>query len=199
MKRLDFQTIGDWVADGSRVLDLGCEDGALIAYLQQRRHVRGIGVDMNNAQLTRCLARDIQVVHTDIRRDLSLFATASFDYVVLSQTLQSIDQPPQKLLNEMLRVGKTAVVSFPNFAYWRLRAQLAAGRMPSGGQLPYSWHDTPNVRYCTIRDFEEWCGRQRLRVRERVYLNPGGAVRFLPNLLAETGIYQLTVNSGSLC
>ena len=195
MNRLDFQTIGDWVADDARVLDLGCEDGELIAYLRGRRNVRGIGVDMNNAQLIKCVQRGIQVVHTDIRRDLSLFATQSFDYVILSQTLQSIDQPPQLLLDEMLRVGKTAVVSFPNFGYWRFRAQILAGKMPTGGQLPYSWHDTPNVRYCTINDFEEWCERQKLRVQARVYLNPGGEIGFMPNLLAETGIYQLTVNS----
>jgi len=195
VKRLDFQTIGDWVAADARVLDLGCEDGELIAYLRQRRSVRGIGVDMNNEQLIKCVQRGIQVIHTDIRRDLSLFATQSFDYVILSQTLQSIDQPPQSLLQEMLRVGKTAIVSFPNFAYWRFRAQILAGRMPTGGQLPYSWNDTPNVRYCTLRDFETFCQKQQFRVQARVHLNPGGETRFMPNLLAETGIYQIAVNS----
>lgn len=195
-QRLDYQHIAQWITPGARVLDLGCADGELLCHLREQRGTRGIGVDMNSAQLTRCMARGLQVVHTDIRRDLSLFADRSFDYVILSQTLQSIDQPPQKLLSEMLRVGAAAVVSFPNFAYYPLRLQMLAGTMPTGGSLPYAWHNTPNVRYCTINDFEQWCTAQHLVISGRVCLRPQGVVKHFPNLLAETAIYRLAAKGG---
>ena len=192
MQRLDYQHIAGWITEGSRILDLGCEDGELLAYLQKNKSTCGIGVDMNNAQLISCLERGLQVLYTDIRQGLPLFADNTFDYVILSQTLQSIDQPPQKLLQEMLRVGATAIVSFPNFAYYPLRLQMLTGTMPTGGQLPYSWHNTPHVRYCTILDFERWCQEQQFRINGRFFLNTQGRVSALPNLRAETAIYRLT-------
>lgn len=192
MQRLDYQHIAQWVDSGARVLDLGCESGDLLRYLREQKGADGIGVDMSAAQLIRCLEQDIQIVHTDIRQDLSLFANQAFDYAILSQTLQTINQPPQKLLAEMLRCGRAAIVSFPNFAYYPLRLQLLAGGMPTGRRLPYAWHDTPNVRYCTIDDFEKWCRQQRYRISGRIFLNQRGTVSAWPNLLAETAIYRLT-------
>ena len=194
-QRLDHQHIAQWIDNDTRVLDLGCEDGTLLAYLRDAKNTHGVGVDMNNEQLINCLEKDIQVIHTDIREDLSLFSDNAFDYVVLSQTLQSIDQPPQKLVSEMLRIGRTAIVSFPNFAYYPLRLQLLRGKMPTGEGLPYTWHDTPNVRYCTINDFEQWCREQKFTVNGRVFLHPGGQVTAFPNLLAETAIYRLTLDT----
>lgn len=191
-QRLDHQHIAQWIDNGARVLDLGCEDGTLLAYLRSEKNTQGVGVDMNNEQLIRCMAKDIQVIHTDIRGDLSLFSDNAFDYVVLSQTLQSMDQPPQKLLSEMLRIGRAAIVSFPNFAYYPLRLQLLRGGMPTGRQLPYAWHDTPNVRYCSINDFEGWCREQKFAINGRVFLQPRGEVALLPNLRAETAIYRLS-------
>ena len=195
MQRLDYQYIAQWIEPNSRLLDLGCESGDLLCYLRDHKNTHGIGVDLNNDQLVRCLERGIQVVHTDLREDLSLFSDRAFDYVILSQTLQNINKPPQKLLSEMLRVGHTAIVSFPNFAYYPLRLQLLGGAMPSGMKLPYSWHDTPNVRYCTISDFEHWCQEQGFVVDGRIFLDPRGEVNTLVNLRAETAIYRLTAKS----
>lgn len=194
-RRPDFAHIAGQIRRGARVLDLGCEDGVLLEHLRDKRDAHGIGVDMNAEQLTRCIKRGLQVVHTDIRDGLPLFASDSFDYVILSQTLQSIDRPPQTVVREMLRVGRAGVVSFPNFGYWRFRRQLLFGRMPVGGNLPYQWHDTPHVRYCTVEDFEQWCAAQKLNVRARVFLNGGGRlVHFAPNVMAATAIYQLTAD-----
>ena len=134
-QRLDHLHIAQWIDSGARVLDLGCGDGELLCHLRDSKRTRGIGVDMDSALLTRCLARGMQAVHTDIREDLSLFANSAFDYVILSQTLQSIDQPPQKLLGEMLRVGSTAIVSFPNFAYYP-PAPANVGRQHAHRHLP---------------------------------------------------------------
>ncbi|WOV91318.1 MAG: methionine biosynthesis protein MetW [Candidatus Zeuxoniibacter abyssi] len=189
--RFDFEHIAGWINDGARVLDLGCEEGDMLAYLQDKRGVQGIGVDIDNDYLAICLARGVQAIHADIGEDLSLFSDNAFDFVILSQTLQSIRRPPQELLNEMLRIGRTAIVSFPNFGYWSMRLQLLAGYMPSDKVLPHAWHNTPNVRFCTITDFELLCRESCFSVKERVFLRAEKTVRVAPKLFADLAIYQL--------
>lgn len=192
MPRIDHHHIANWIAPGARVLDLGCEDGALLRHLRTRKQTRGIGVDIDNDQLITAMAADIGVIHTDIRRGLSLFTDHAFDDVILSQTLQNIDCPPQNLLRDMLRVGKTAIVSFPNFAHYPLRLQLLAGKMPKSDALPHHWHDTPNLRYCTLDAFRDWCTAQGFHITDQIFLSPNGPVKKFPNLRAQTAIYRLT-------
>lgn len=190
--RLDYERIAACVPHGGTVLDLGCGAGEMLAYLRDSRGADGVGADIDSANLARCLQKKVRAVHCDIGGGLSLFADGAFDVVILSDTLQSIRTPPQKLLAEMLRVGRSAIVSFPNFGYWRLRLQLTAGRMPVGRSLPHQWHDTSNVRYCTIADFESLCRVESLSVRRRVFLCGGREILRAPNLRAETAIYHLT-------
>lgn len=189
--RHDFELIASWVRRGARVLDLGCGDGALLEHLRRVQDVRGLGVDLDLDSVVACMRRGVQVVQGDIERGLSMFADGSFDYVVLSQTLQSVSTPPGQMLREMLRVGGAAIVSFPNFGHWWMRLQIAAGRMPEGGHLPWHWHDTPNVRYCTIRDFEHFCSTCNLAAARRAFLRNNRDLRLLPNLRADLAIYLL--------
>lgn len=191
-ERMDFARIGGWIARGARVLDLGCEDGAMLAYLEKECDADGVGVDIDAANLSECLQRGVRAVMADINDNLSLFADNSFDVVVLSQTLQSIKRPPGRVLAEMLRVGREAIVSFPNFGYWRMRLQVLGGTMPKGRRLPYQWFDTPNVRYCTIRDFEDLCRAENIRIADRVFLCGAVEARQFPNLRADLAIYKLT-------
>lgn len=192
--RADFARIAGWIKRGARVLDLGCEDGAMLAYLAQERDATGTGVDIDPANLTECLRRGVAVVQADINGNLSMFADDSFDVVVLSQTLQSIKRPPANVLAEMLRVGREAIVSFPNFGHWQMRLQVLGGRMPTGRRLPYQWFDTPNVRYCTIRDFESLCRGEGLRITGRFFISGAAEIKQLVNTRADLAIYKLATN-----
>ncbi len=195
--RPDLGIVASMIPRGSRVLDLGCGDGALLAHLISERDCRGQGVEVSPEAFHRCLARGIAVVSADIDEGLSDFADDSFDAVVLSQTLPSLHRPLQAL-REMMRVAPLAVVSFPNFGHWRLRADLLFhGRMPTSRTLPYPWHDSPNIRFCTISDFERLLADGRWTVLERRLLDargqpaaPGGRRR--PNLLAAGAVYAIT-------
>lgn len=189
--RHDFELMASWMERGSRVLDLGCEDGALLAHLRAARGIRGVGVDVDADGILACLRRGVSVVQCDIDRGLEIFADGAFDYVALSQTLQSVATPPERMLREMLRVGRAAIVSFPNFGHWWMRLQLAWGRMPEGGHLPWRWHDTPNVRYCTIADFERFCAEHGFRAEKRAFLRGAREIQFAPNLRADLAIYLL--------
>ena len=189
--RFDFELIAEWIDEGARVLDLGCEKGDMLAYLQTKRNVKGIGVDIDNDFLATCLERNVQAIHTNIDNGLSLFSDDSFDFVLLSQTLQSIHRPPQELLNEILRIGRFVIVSFPNFGNWQMRKQLLFGNMPSSETLPHAWHNTPNVRYCTIDDFEKMCLASRFAVKDRVFLHNDKVINRMPNLFADLAIYKI--------
>ena len=189
--RLDFERIASAVGRDSSVLDLGCGGGEMLEYLRESRGVRGVGADINADNLVECLQKNVAAVYCDIRRGLSMFDDGAFDTVVLSDTMQSVPVPPQKLLSEMLRIGRTAVVSFPNFGHWRLRMQLLSGKAPVGRALPQEWNNTENVRYCTITDFESLCLAERIRVRRRWFLCGSRQISRLPNLRAETAIYHL--------
>jgi len=187
--RPDLDAIVHWVTPGARVLDLGCGDGQLLRTLWEARQAPGYGVEIDDASVLACVANDVNVLQVDLESGLSLFGDGSFDSVILSETLQTIHRT-EFLMREMLRVGREAIVSFPNFGHWSARLQVALGRMPVSETLPYEWYETPNVHHCTISDFEDLCRRLGIRIRERLALHNGRPVTWLPNLLGSVAVYR---------
>ena len=189
VKRPDFAAIAGWVGMGSSVLDLGCGDGSLLRYLRDSRRVTGYGVEIDDDRVLACVKSGVNVIQGDLERGLSEFESRSFDYVVLSQTLQAV-RNSERIVHDMLRVGREGIVTFPNFGYWRNRLQVIGGHMPVSENLPYEWHDTPNIHLCTITDFEDFCAGHGVRIMERKVLTGGGPVRVLPNLLGSLAVYR---------
>ena len=189
IQRADFAAIAEWVQAGTRVLDLGCGDGALLKYLGARRGISGYGVEIEDDRVLACVKNGVNVIQTDLERGLSEFEDNSFDYVILSQTIQAVKNS-EVVMREMLRVGREGIVTFPNFGYWKNRLQIAGGRMPVSDNLPYEWFNTPNVHLCTIADFERFCAERRIRIVERKVLTRGRAVSVLPNLLGALAVYH---------
>jgi methionine biosynthesis protein MetW len=188
--RPDLAAIVHWVPRGARVLDLGCGDGSLLRSLWQEREAPGYGVEIDDTSVLACVKNDVNVLQLDLESGLAAFADRSFDCVILSETLQAI-RHQETLLREMLRVGREAIVSFPNFGHWQVRLQIAlAGHMPVSRELPYQWYDTPNVHHCTLVDFEALCATLGVRVLERLVLDGGREVSFLPNLFGSLAIYR---------
>ena len=189
--RPDFAAIARWVAPGARVLDLGCGDGTLLRYLWEACQAPGYGVEIDDAEVVACVKNDVNVLQMNLEDGLSVFRDDSFDYVLLSETLQTIHRTEQ-LMREMLRVGREAIVSFPNFGHWQARLQILLGRMPVSEELPYAWYETPNVHLCTLTDFEDLCRRLGTRIEERLVLHDGQAVSLLPNLFGSLAVYRCT-------
>ncbi len=188
--RSDFQAIAAWVRPDSSVLDLGCGDGLLLRFLQQTRNARGYGIEIADANVLACVKNGVNVIQSDLERGLAGFDAGSFDCVILSQTLQAVLHTEEIML-EMLRVGREAVVSFPNFGRWDLRLQIALGRMPVSAELPYQWYNTPNVHLFTIADFESFCDSHSIRVLERVVLHRGLPVTTFANFLGSLAVYRV--------
>jgi len=193
LSRPDYAIIAEWIRPGSRVLDLGCGDGLLLGHLRRAKQVAGYGLEIDDEKITACIRSGINVIHTDLNQGLSEFDDDSFDYVVLSLTLQAMHRP-DLLLTEMMRVGTEGIVTFPNFGYWRSRVQLAAGRMPVTKSLPHQWYNTPNIHLCTLRDFEDLCRSLHIRTLERRAVDRAHksslGLRLLPNLLGEIALYR---------
>lgn len=190
--RPDFDVIAGWVAPGDRVLDLGCGDGTLLKHLIDTRGVQGVGVEIDDANVLAAIRNGINVIQGNLERGLDEFADQAFDHVVLSRTLQTV-RHTEGILLEMLRVGKEAVVSFPNFAYWKNLRSVLGGRMPVSEDLPYQWYDSPNVRFFTLLDFEDLCARMGLIIRERSVLDEeGNPVTNEVNFLGSLAVYRLT-------
>jgi methionine biosynthesis protein MetW len=187
--RADFAAIAQWVKPGARVLDLGCGDGALFKYLKRERDISGYGVEIDDANVLACVNNGVNVVQRNLEGGLSEFEDQSFDYVVLSQTLQAM-RNSERIIHEMLRVGREGIVTFPNFGYWRNRVHVLRGRMPLSENLPYQWFDTPNIHLCTLDDFERFCGERRIRILQRQVLTGGTQVNVMPNLLGALAIYH---------
>jgi methionine biosynthesis protein MetW len=191
--RLDYTLIGALVPVGARVLDLGCGDGQLLADLIQQKGCQGRGIEIDEQAVVACVRRGVPVYHGDMLEGMSFYGAHSFDVVILSQTLQQA-RDPVRVIQEMLRVGKTAIISFPNFGHWQVRLQLLfTGRMPQNTLLPYDWHNTPNVHLCTVTDFRRLCQAQDLeRVREIFLVLPSRQIgSFLANWRAGLAIFQL--------
>jgi len=189
VNRADFSTIAGWVAPSARVLDLGCGDGSLLAYLRESRAVSGYGIEIDDAGVLASIGNGVSVIQGDLESGLAGFDDGSFDSVILSQTLQAMHHI-EELVAEMLRVGREAIVSFPNFGHWSHRLQVLRGRMPVSTSLPYEWYNTPNVHLCTVADFDAFCARREFRVLERVVLREGRSVGVLPNLRGSLAIYR---------
>ncbi len=188
--RQDFAIIASWVGFGSKVLDLGCGDGELLQFLRGGLEVKGYGVEKDDANWLACMQNGSNVIQMDLEDGLSGFEDQSFDTVILSQTLQAMHNT-EEIVQEMLRVGREIIVTFPNFGYWRNRLQITNGRMPVSKILPYQWYDTPNVHLCTINDFDEFCKNHKITILERCVITNTKTIQFMPNLLGNLAMYRL--------
>lgn len=194
--RQDLTRILRWIRPRARVLDLGCGNGEFLALLRERRDVRGIGIEIDAVAITEAIGRGLNIVGQDLDAGLANFPSRSFDVVVMAHALQAVRFPDQ-VLEEMLRIGREGVVTFPNFGHWRCRLHLSMrGRMPVSRFMPYNWYDTPNIHFCTVRDFEILCRRLGIRILGRDMIGAEQGVSRLarrwPNLFATTAIYHIS-------
>ena len=192
--RLDQTEIQNWIAEGSHILDLGCGDGTLLQYLRDSKNTSGYGLEIGPEQINACIDKGLSVIEQNLDDGLGNFADGSFDTVIMAQAIQTMHYP-HRVLDEMLRVGKECIVTFPNFGHWKARWHLAVrGRMPVSDLLPYEWYDTPNIHFCTFRDFEVLCRAKGITVLHRQVVNeqsPNFLKDVSPNLFGETAIYHL--------
>ena len=189
--RSDFDLIAGWVQPGERVLDLGCGEGALLRRLIDERGVRGWGVEIDVDKVIDAIGNGINVIQSDLEAGLADFGDRAFEHVILSQTLQAM-RHTESIVLEMLRVGREAVVSFPNFGYWKHRRDVLNGRMPVSDDLPYQWYDTPNIHLCTIADFDDFCAKRNIVVKERKVFDHGIEILEEHNYLGSVAVYRLT-------
>jgi len=189
-KRSDFAAIADWIAPNSQVLDLGCGDGSFLKYLQTQKPVHAYGVEIDDTRVLACVQKGLNVIQQNLEGGLALFEDASFDTVVLSQTLQTIHKT-ETILREVVRVGKECIVSFPNFGHWSHRLAVGLGRMPVSKSLPYQWYNTPNVRVLTVADFENLASSLGLKVLDQCILHEGQRVTLLPNLFGSLALFRV--------
>jgi homoserine O-acetyltransferase len=187
--RVDYELIESLIEPDSKVLDVGCGDGELLARLRQDKHIDGKGIELEQNLVLGSICRRLSIIQRDIERGLDSCADKSFEYVILSQTVQTI-KDPERVFRELLRVGRRVIVSFPNFAHWRCRLQLLlSGRAPVTRQLPFDWHDTPNIHCLSLKDFDAFCAKLGVTVEKRVPLVKTRRSPVAPNLLAEQAIY----------
>jgi methionine biosynthesis protein MetW len=187
--RHDLARIAGWIEPGGRVLDLGCGDGALLAWLRDNRQVRGSGVEIDDNLVITCVQRGVEVIQQNLEDGLAFFDDKQFDTVVLSQTLQSVHHT-MHILREMARVARYGIVSFPNFGHWSHSWSILRGRMPVTGQMPYQWYNTPNIHLCTLRDFEDLAAQVGVRILERVTFNETREICVLPQWRSTLAMYR---------
>ncbi len=187
--RIDLQRIAQWVAPGSRVLDLGCADGYLLSYLQRTRQVQGAGVELSDDQVIAAVRRGVRVIQQNLEEGLALFDDQQFDTVVLSQTLQSMHHT-EHILQEMARVARYGIVSFPNFGYWPHGWSILRGRMPVNDQMPYQWYDTPNIHLCTLRDFQLLAAQLGLRITHFATFRGDREIHWLRGWRSTLAVYR---------
>jgi methionine biosynthesis protein MetW len=187
--RSDYAIISDLIEPNTKVLDLGCGEGELLAWLAAHKHVDARGVEIDGSKVQQAIAHGVSVFHSDLENALADLPDQAFDYVILSQTLQET-RDPLKVLRDMLRVGRRAIVAFPNFGHWRVRlAHLFTGRAPQTKLFPYEWYDSPNIHFLTVHDFETLAQTENWTVERRIFLQGSRTVKMLPNLLAEVAVF----------
>ena len=190
--RRDYAIIGELIEPGTRVLDLGCSEGELLAWLKENKKVDGRGVEMTTSRVQKAIARGASVYQGDLESALDDYPDRAFDYVVLSQTLQET-RDPLRVLRGMLRVGRRGIVAFPNFGHWRVRlSHLWSGRAPKTGLFPYDWYDSPNIHFLTVLDFEALAVKEKWMVERRIFLSGQSERRAFPNLMAEVAVFLVT-------
>jgi methionine biosynthesis protein MetW len=195
--RFDLQIIASWIEPGTKVLDLGCGEGDLLSFLKNHKQVDGTGIERAEAKVAQCIEKGLSVLQGDINEEVLDYPDNTFDFVIVSQTLQQVYEP-DKLIKALLRIGKKGIVSFPNFSHWGVRLQLLrTGYAPITRQLPYEWYDTPNIRVITIKDFRKFSKEVGFKILKEVAINTnshdryGNIVTFLPNLRATYGIFLI--------
>ena len=189
-EHVNLQAIAGLVPEGSRVLDLGCGDGALLDYLQKNRQCTGYGVEIDDHNIQACIHRGVNVIQLNLDEGLAMFADQSFDVVLQIDTLQHL-RNAEVMLRETVRVGRTGILAFPNFAHWPNRMSILNGRMPVTKRLPYEWYDTPNIRVGTFADFAQLANKNDLKILDSFGLQEGQEVRLWPNLMAGTAVFKL--------
>ena len=194
--RPDLEIIQQWIEPESRVLDLGCGNGTLLNYLKNTKQVRGIGLEIDEENIQCCIQNGVNVIEQNLDQGLSNFQSGSFETVLLAQTLQALSNP-DRLIDEMLRIGERGIVTFPNFGNWKSRLYLATkGRMPVSKFMPHQWYDTPNIHFCTVKDFDTLCKTKNIHVLTRTVVDSqhqgSWAVKSWPNFLGEIAIYHIT-------
>jgi methionine biosynthesis protein MetW len=191
---LEYRAIAEWVNKGSSVLDLGCGDGSLLSLLVQEKQVRAQGIEVSEEAIYRCVAKGLSVFHEDIDNGLSEYGDKSFDYVILDQSFQQVKKP-DVVLTEALRVGREVIVGFPNFAHYRARWQLCfKGKAPVTPGLPFEWHDTPNLHFLSVTDFVVYCQSRKIRIEKSFFLWGNKGIKIFRNLLAEVGLFLISVD-----
>ncbi|QJD60928.1 methionine biosynthesis protein MetW [Pseudomonas sp. gcc21] len=194
--RADLQIIEQWIRPGSHVLDLGCGDGELLSYLRDSKGVHGYGLEIDPDKISACVRKGVNVIEQDLDKELDNFEDKSFDTVVMTQSLQAMHYP-DRVLEDMLRIGKEGILTFPNFAHWRCRLYLGLrGQMPVSDFMPYTWYNTPNIHFCTFKDFEDLCRERSIQILDRLVVDQshqaGRLSALWPNLLGEIAIYRVT-------
>lgn len=187
--RADLKRIASWIDTGSRVLDLGCGDGTLLAHLQNKKQCVGAGVELSDQQMIACIRRGVRVIQQNLEEGLALFDANQFDTVVLSRTLQSMHNT-ERILKEMARVARYGIVSFPNFGHWPHGWSILRGRMPVTGEMPYDWYNTPNIHLCTLRDFEDLAAKLGLRITDVATFKEDKEVKLLPGWRSTLAVYR---------
>lgn len=195
--RFDLQIIASWIEEGSRVLDLGCGEGELLYFLKHQKAAKCTGIELKESRVARCIERGLSVLQGDINEEILDYPDNTFDFVVLSQTLQQVYEP-YELIKSLLRIGRKGIISFPNFSYWRVRLQLLlTGYAPVTRQLPYQWYDTPNIRVITLKDFRKFSRQSGFKIIKEAPVGSqtrdrtGKIIKILPNLFATYGIFLI--------
>ena len=191
MNRLDFIKISEWIKPNSKVLDLGCADGALLKYLQAEKMTSGYGIEITPENIEKGIKNKINIIQMNLEDGLSVFDNQFFDTVILSQTLQAMVNI-EKIMDEMKRVAKNIIVSFPNFGFWKNRLQIINGKMPKSSDLPHEWYNTPNIHLCTVKDFYDLCEKKRLIIEDQLFLTENQPIKYFSNLRGSIGIFKLS-------
>ena len=193
--RSDLTLVTRWVKEGERVLDLGCGDGSLLAHLKKVKRTSGYGMEIDTQNILSCVEKNVEVIHQDLNEGLAYVDDKSFDTVIMTQALQQTNDP-SIVLREMMRIGKRAIVSFPNFGHWTMRIYLGLrGKMPMSEVIPYRWYNTPNIHFCTFRDFEILCQEQGINILKKTVVDLDHVqtwkTRLFPNIMGEVALYHL--------